>query len=84
VPYTFFWLLAEKRTHPIRSALLLSFGTSLFFELSQLIFSLGSFQFSDLMWNVIGGAMGLGIWKLEDSLRSTILKRLHNKKTRPR
>lgn len=41
---------------------LVSLGISLFVELSQLLFGLGYFQFSDLFYNTIGGALGSLIW----------------------
>lgn len=42
----------------IGTTTLASFAISLFIELTQLIFSLGTFQFSDLFYNTLGGLLG--------------------------
>lgn len=62
VPYTFFYLQALVPEKPMKAAFLMTFLTSLFIESSQLIFWLGAFQLSDLMYNVIGGMIGLLLW----------------------
>ena len=62
VPYTFFYLQALAPEKPLKAAFSLSLLTSLFIELSQLIFWLGAFQLSDLMYNVIGGMIGWLLW----------------------
>ena len=62
VPYTFFYLQALAPEKPLKAVFSLSLLTSLFIELSQLIFWLGAFQLSDLIYNVIGGMIGWGLW----------------------
>lgn len=43
---------------------LFSFGLSLFIELLQLILKKGTFQVSDIVYNTIGGLIGVGIYIL--------------------
>ena len=62
VPYIFFYLQALAPEKPLKAAFSLSLLTSLFIELSQLIFWLGAFQLSDLIYNVIGGMVGWLLW----------------------
>ena len=62
MPYTFFYLQALAPEKPLKSAFLMAFLTSLFIEFSQLIFWLGAFQLSDLIYNVIGGVIGWLLW----------------------
>ncbi len=42
----------------IMLGLMLSFGTSMFIELNQLIFKLGTLQLADLVYNTLGGFIG--------------------------
>ena len=62
VPYTFFYLQALAPEKPLKAVFSLSLLTSLFIELSQLIFWLGAFQFSDIFYNVLGGLVGWILW----------------------
>lgn len=64
IPLTYLFLNSfEKRPdRPVRYAFLLALGTSLFAELSQLLFWLGHFQFSDILYNTIGGMLGCLLW----------------------
>ena len=62
VPYTFFYLQALAPEKPLKAVFSLSLLTSLFIEFSQLFFWLGAFQLSDLIYNVIGGMIGWGLW----------------------
>ena len=62
VPYAFFFLQALTPQKPMKAAFLMGFMTSLFIETSQLIFWLGAFQLSDLIYNVVGGMTGWVIW----------------------
>ncbi len=64
VPYSFLYLQAFKPERPWRSSLLLIILTTLFIEVCQLLFWLGVFQLSDIIYNTIGGILGIGIWKL--------------------
>ena len=43
-------------------AAVIALACSAFIEVSQLIFSLGSFQFSDIFYNTLGGALGGLLW----------------------
>ena len=65
VPYTFLYCFSSNYNNvsllPL-TAILLAFGTSVFFECCQLLFFLGYFQFSDILWNTVGGTIGAGIW----------------------
>ncbi len=62
IPYTFLWLMAFRPVKPVLKCLLLSFGTTLFIETSQLLFSLGEFSLADIAHNILGGMLGCGIW----------------------
>jgi len=64
IPLTFLYLKAFRVRRPVLSAAKLSTVTTLFIELSQLFFWLGEFQFSDLVYNFIGGMTGYGLWRL--------------------
>ena len=54
-------LLLKKTFLPV---VLLALCTSVFIELSQLIFHLGVFQLSDILHNLAGALIGYGIWVL--------------------
>lgn len=69
VPYVFLFLKAFKPNHPFRSSLFLSFCTTIFIELSQLIGWLGNFQLIDLVHNMLGGVIGFGLWYLWEKIR---------------
>lgn len=64
VPYTFLFLQAHRPEHPWKVSLMLSAGTTIFIEFSQLIGWLGFFQFADMIHNILGGMIGCGIWIL--------------------
>ncbi len=49
---------------PLLKTVLASFLFSLFIELCQLIFSKGTFQFSDIVYNTLGGLIGALIYLL--------------------
>ena len=69
IPYSFFFLQAFKPGKPWKAALIVSAATSLFVELSQLLFWLGQFQFSDIFHNILGGMIGCAIWCLIERIR---------------
>lgn len=63
VPFSFFLILAFFDRKNIDFKLLktvvkFSFFLSLFIELTQLVLTLGTFQFSDIVYNIIGGIIG--------------------------
>ena len=60
--YILLYLMAFRPEKPWQAALALSCCTTVFIEVSQLLFWLGSFQFSDMLYNVIGGMIGCGVW----------------------
>lgn len=62
VPYSFLYLQAFDKPCPWKSALLLSSMTTVFIEISQLLFWLGAFQFADMIHNIIGGIIGYILW----------------------
>lgn len=62
IPYTFLYMHAFKPKNGIKAALTVTAATSGLIELSQLLFWVGSFQFSDIFHNVIGGMIGYLIW----------------------
>ena len=66
IPLTFLFLISfsKRLRKPYQSAVLLAFATSMFIELSQLVFWLGEFQFADILYNTIGGLFGLGTWRI--------------------
>lgn len=74
IPYTFFFLQSFKVEHPLRSAALVSGFTTLFIELSQLLFWLGSFQFSDIVHNMLGGMLGCGLWYMIRQIKRTAVR----------
>ena len=62
IPLTFLYLLAYDKKQPLRAAIGFSLLISVFIEGAQLIGCLGSFQFSDLLYNTVGGALGGGLY----------------------
>ena len=72
IPYVFLYLKAFKPRRPFQSALILSFGTTLFVEISQLIGWLGNFQIADIMHNLFGGMIGYVVWCAWEKLVCTI------------
>ena len=62
IPYTFLFLQAAAPKRPVRAAFLLSAATSAAIELIQLVFWLGLFQLSDILYNTLGGMLGCGLW----------------------
>lgn len=53
-----FYNLQEKKLEIFKDIILISFRFSLFIELLQLIFTLGTFQLSDIVYNTLGGVIG--------------------------
>lgn len=73
VPYVFLYIQALKPSKPIKSAITISVVTSLFIEITQLLFWLGSFQFADILHNIIGGMLGYGLWRVVNTLKTKYL-----------
>lgn len=61
-PFGLLWALTfereEKSAKTLLKALLSSLCFSAFIEITQLIFSKGTFQFSDIVYNTLGGVLG--------------------------
>ena len=72
IPYTFLFHQAFFTKHDFRTTLILSFFTAAIIELSQLTLWLGEFQISDMVFKMIGGVIGYGLWFL--------MRRVINKK----
>ncbi len=66
VPYTFLYIKAFNPAKVWKSTLILSIVTTVFIELSQLLFWLGECQLSDIVHNILGGMIGCGIWCMID------------------
>lgn len=63
IPFSFFLLLGfynleGKKLELFKEIISISFKFSLFIELLQFIFTLGTFQLSDIVYNVLGGIIG--------------------------
>lgn len=63
IPFSFFLLLGfynleEEKLELFKEIGVISFKFSFFIELLQLIFTLGTFQLSDIVYNVLGGIIG--------------------------
>lgn len=76
LPFGLLWVLTfereEKSAKALLGALLSSLIFSAFIELNQLIFSKGTFQFSDIVYNTLGGLLGGGI--------AVLINLIHNKR----
>lgn len=60
-PFTYLLCLSfpgKMRRNTLRQALCISFACTLFIERAQLIFSIGTFQVSDLTYNTLSGGLG--------------------------
>lgn len=67
VPFSlFFCLMKQEKSikHLFLFSALFSFAFSLLIELNQLIFSKGTFQFSDIVYNTLGGLTGAILYLL--------------------
>ena len=51
-----------------KTAMILALGTTVFVELSQLIYWLREFQLFDLVHNIIGGVIGCALWHIKEAL----------------
>ena len=64
IPHTLLFLLAFRPAKPLRAALLLSLATTVLIEAGQLVFWRGAFQVSDILYNMLGGFLGWGLFRL--------------------
>lgn len=72
IPFVFFFLQAFKPPNPWKASLILSICSTGFIELSQLLFWLGEFHFSDIVHNIIGGMGGCGIWRAWEEIKNSL------------
>lgn len=78
LPFSFFFCLMNQEKNNIyllKFSILFSFLFSLFIELNQLIFSKGTFQFSDIVYNTLGGLIGALIYLLIKLIKNRINKK---------
>lgn len=64
IPYSILYLQAFHPEKPGKAALALSVVTTCFIEFSQLLFWLGDFQISDILYNLLGGIIGYFLWQM--------------------
>lgn len=62
IPCSFLYLQAFRPQKPMKSALAMALLTTAFIEMTQLLLWLGRFQISDLVHNLLGGLIGIGVW----------------------
>lgn len=80
IPFSFFLLLGfyklkERKLKLFKEIGVISFKSSLFIELLQLIFILGTFQLSDIVYNTLGGVIGVILAMSYSYIQSLILRR---------
>lgn len=78
VPFGFFLPIISRRGKKCFNTVFLSFQFSLFVEITQLIFRVGSCDVDDLLLNTLGGMLGFILYKSVQSFRKR--SRLHAKK----
>lgn len=64
IPFGLLLPLALRRFRTLRSALLVMGLTSLFFEVTQMLLVIGVFDIDDVLFNVAGGLLGYGAFRL--------------------
>ncbi len=64
IPYIYLYITAFNPRKPFRNGILLTVLTTVFIEVLQLIFCVGTFCLADMIHNTIGGLIGCGIWYL--------------------
>ena len=64
IPYMYIYNIAFNPDKPFIRSLQLSIVTTLLIEFYQLIFWAGQFSIADMIHNIIGGAIGCGLWYL--------------------
>lgn len=62
VPYTYLYIKAFRPDRFVRKCFYLSTATTVIIELCQLLFWVGQFSLGDILYNVIGGMVGCGLW----------------------
>ena len=79
IPFSFFLILGfydlkRMKLELFKEIALISFKFSLFIELLQFIFTLGTFQLSDIVYNIIGGIIGYILAILVNCINNFIKK----------
>lgn len=70
IPYMFFFMgaflnrIGRKKVRILLESAYTALLTSFFIETSQLVFKVGTFQLSDLVYNTLGGLVGAGLYIL--------------------
>lgn len=64
LPFGFLLPLAVRRFRTFRAALLVMGLTTLCFEVVQMLLAIGVFDIDDVLFNVVGGALGYGFYRL--------------------
>lgn len=64
IPFAALFLQTFRPGKPWRAGLSASLCTTLLIEGGQLVFRRGAFQFSDILYNLVGGAVGCWLWQL--------------------
>lgn len=80
IPFSFFLLLGfynlnERKLKLFKEIGVIYFKFSLFIELLQLIFTLGTFQLSDIIYNTLGGVIGAILAISYSYIQSLMLRR---------
>ena len=70
IPYSMLFLQAFRPGNKLRATLTATLVTSGGIEAAQLIFWVGSFQFADILHNLIGGLLGWGLWCVLHKMRN--------------
>ena len=70
IPYSFLYIQAFKPTKALLSSIRVSVFSTLFIELSQLLFWLGAFQLADIVHNTLGGLIGYWLWYVYFTFRT--------------
>jgi glycopeptide antibiotics resistance protein len=64
IPFGFLLPLTVRRFRTFKNALLLMGLTSFLFEILQMLMAIGVFDIDDVLFNVVGGALGYGFFRL--------------------
>lgn len=80
IPFSFFLILGfydlkRMKLELFKKIAFISFRVSFFIELLQLIFTLGTFQLSDIVYNTLGGVIGVILAMSYSYIQNLILRR---------
>lgn len=74
VPYTYLFLQANNTEKPVKKSLYLATVTTIFIELCQLLFWIGQFSIGDIIYNIVGGMIGCGVWYISNRVKTHLRK----------